>query len=135
MVTQKSLVVMPLILVVAGLFSVRDAFETASVGELAFFAFDVAVLIVLGLARGASSQLTLRESGLHQKGTGLTLVLWLITIGIRVAAGLVGGAIGLNGALTSAALLLTIGLSIAAQNVAVYLRAQRLHIPLAAERA
>ncbi|MEU0092269.1 hypothetical protein [Kribbella sp. NPDC006257] len=135
MVTQKSLVVMPLILIAVGLFSARDAFGTASVGEIAFFVFDVAVLIVLGFARGASTQLTQRDGGLHQKGTGLTLALWLITIGIRVAAGFLGGAIGLNGALTSAALLLTFGLSIAAQNVAVYLRAQRLHIPLAVERA
>ena len=90
---------------------------------------------MLGFARGASTRLTLRDGGLHQKGTGVTLTLWLVTIALRVAAGFLGGAIGLNGALTSAALLLTFGLSIAAQNVAVYLRAQRLHIPLAVERA
>jgi hypothetical protein len=135
MVTQRSLVVMPLILVGIGLFSARAAFDTASAGELAFFAFDVAVLIVLGFARGASTHLSLRDGGLYQKGNGVTLTLWLVTIGIRVAAGFLGGAIGLNGALTSAALLLTFGLSIAAQNVAVYLRAQRLHIPLAVEQA
>jgi hypothetical protein len=135
MVTQKSLLVMPLILVVVGLLSARDAFNTASTGELAFFGFDVAVLIVLGLARGASTQLSRRDGGLFQKATGATLALWLITIGIRVAAGFLGGAMGLNSSLTSAALLLTFGLTIGAQNVAVYLRAQRLHIPLAVERA
>jgi hypothetical protein len=135
MVTQKSLVVMPLILVVVGLLSARSAFDTASAGELAFFVFDVVVLVVIGLARGASTQLSARDGGLHQKGTGLTLALWLLTIGIRVGAGFLGAAIGLNGSLTSAALLLTFGLSIAAQNVAVYLRAQRLRIPLAVEPA
>ncbi|WP_328320737.1 hypothetical protein OHA70_22560 [Kribbella sp. NBC_00382] len=135
MVTQRSLVVMPLILVIVGLLSARDAFSTASPGELAFFVFDVAVLILIGFARGSSTQLTVRDGGLHQKGTGVTLALWLLTIGIRVGAGFAGAAIGLNGSLTTAALLLTFGLSIAAQNVAVYLRAQRLHMPLAAERA
>jgi hypothetical protein len=135
MVTQRSLFVMPLVLVVVGLMSARDAFDTASAGELAFFVFDVAVLILIGFARGASTQLSIRDGGLHQKGTGTTLALWLLTIGIRVGAGFAGAAIGLNGSLTTAALLLTFGLSIAAQNVAVYLRAQRLHIPLATEQA
>lgn len=135
MVTQKSLVVMPLILVAVGLLTARDAFSTATPGELAFFVFDVVVLVLIGLARGASTQLSRREGGLYQKGTGLTIALWLLTIAIRVGAGLLGSAMGLNGSLTSTALLLTFGLTIAAQNVAVYLRAQRLNIPLAAERA
>lgn len=135
MVTQKSLVVMPLILVAVGLLTARDAFSTATPGELAFFVFDVVALVLIGLARGASTHLSQREGGLYQKGTGLTLALWLVTIAIRVGAGLLGSAMGLNGSLTSTALLLTFGLTIAAQNVAVYLRAQRLNIPLAVERA
>ncbi|NEA31383.1 hypothetical protein [Streptomyces sp. SID13031] len=135
MVTQRSLVVVPLVLVVIGLASARGEFDTASAGELAFFVFDVAVLILIGFARGASTQLSTRDGGLHQKGTATTLTLWLLTIGIRVGAGFAGAAMGLNGSLTTAALLLTFGLSIAAQNVAVYLRAQRLRIPFAVERA
>lgn len=133
-VTTRSLVLMPVILVVLGLFSASGALGTASVGELAFFAVDVAVLVVMGTLRGASTTLSMREGGLYQKGTALTLVLWIGTIALRVGAGFLGAALGVNSALTTASLLLTFGVTIAAQNATVYLRAQRSRMPLAMQR-
>ncbi|AHI00279.1 hypothetical protein GCM10010174_83860 [Kutzneria viridogrisea] len=134
-VTQRSLVLMPAILVAIGLFSASTAMSTASAGELGFFAVDVLLLIGLGAARGASTRLSIRDGGLYQKGSPLTLVLWLSTIAVRVGAGFLAAALGVSGTLTTASMLLTFGLSIGVQNLMVFYRAQQLRMPLAARRA
>lgn len=135
LVTQKQLVLMPVILLVVGLLPLPKALESASSGEVSFFVLDCVILVGLGLARGASLRLTQREDGLFQKGTAATLSLWLITLGIRVGAAFAAPAIWPNGDLNHATLALTIGLTIAAQNAMVYYRAVNLRIPFAAERA
>ncbi|TCO26309.1 hypothetical protein EV652_107200 [Kribbella steppae] len=135
LVTQKSLLVMPVILLMVGLLPLPSALQTASNGEIAFLVLDCVVLIGIGLARGASLRLTQREDGLFQKGTSATLSLWLLTLAIRVGAAFAAPAIWPNGNLTHSTVALTIGLTIAAQNVMVYHRAVSLRIPFAVERA
>jgi len=135
LVSQKSLLVMPVILLVVGLLPLPSALQTASNGEIAFLVLDCVVLIGLGLARGASLRLTQREDGLFQKGTSATLSLWLLTLGIRVGAAFAAPAIWPHGNLTHSTVALTIGLTIAAQNMMVYYRAVSLRIPFAVERA
>jgi hypothetical protein len=135
LVTQKSLVVMPAILLVVGLLPLPSALGTASTGEIAFLVLDCVILVGLGLARGASLRLTQRPDGLFQKGTSATLSLWLVTLGIRVGAAFAAPAIWPHGDLNHATLALTIGLTIAAQNVMVYVRAVNLRIPFAVEQA
>jgi hypothetical protein len=131
MVTAKSLVLMPAILIVIGLGSAATAVTIARPGEILFFLFDAVVVVALGVARGASTRLSLRDGGLFQKGTALTLVLWLTTIGVRVGAGFLGHALGVDGTLTTASAVLLFGLTIAAQNVVIYLRSQQQRLPLA----
>lgn len=130
-VTTRSLVLMPAILVVLGIISISSALPSASAGELGFFTLDVVVLVVLGIARGASTQLSIRDGGLYQKGSALTLVLWLGTIALRIGAGFLAARLGVGGGLTTASVLLTFGLSIAMQNATVWLRAQQRNLPLA----
>ncbi|WP_406047527.1 hypothetical protein [Kribbella sp. NBC_00889] len=135
LVTQRSLMVMPAILLIIGLLPLPAALGTASTGEIAFLVLDCVVLVGLGLSRGASLHLTRREDGLYQKGTGATLALWIVTLGIRVGAAFAAPAIWPHGTLNHATLALTIGLTIAAQNAMIYRRALSMHIPLAVERA
>jgi len=135
LVTQRSLTLMPMILLALGVLSVSTALNGASTGELAFLGLDCAVLIGLGMARGASIRLTRQADGLFQKGTAATLTLWLLTIALRVGAAFASTALWPDGVLNRAALALTIGLTIAAQNAMIYRRAANLHIPFAVERA
>ena len=130
-VTGKSLVLMPAILIVIGLGSAATAITLAQPGEILFFLLDAAIVVGLGLARGASTRLTLRDGGLFQKGTALTLVLWLTTIAVRVGAGFLGHSLGVAGTLTTASAVLLFGVTIAAQNAVIYLRAQQQRLPLA----
>jgi hypothetical protein len=123
------------VLLTLGLFSLSSVVDVASPGQIAFLLLDCVVLIGFGVARGASLRLTSTPEGLWQKGTGTTLALWLLTIGIRVAGAVAAAAIWPHNPVSQASLVFTIGVTIAAQNAMVYRRAQNLHIPLAAQRA
>ena len=135
LVTQRQLMLMPAILVVLGVLSLSSTIHGASAGELAFLGLDCVVLIGLGFARGVTIRLERRDHGLFQKGTGATLALWLLTIAFRVGAAFGSAAIWPDGTLSRAALALTIGLTIAAQNAMIYRRALSLDIPFAVDRA
>ncbi|MBB4687633.1 hypothetical protein [Amycolatopsis jiangsuensis] len=129
--TRKSLVIMPLVLTAAGVFSAADALGAATSGELTLLAVDVVVLAALGLLRSATTTLTARDSTTFQKGSVGTLLLWLATIGARVGFGFAAAAFGVSGALTSGSILLTLGISIGAQNALTYYRIQQRGLPLA----
>ncbi|GAA1590657.1 hypothetical protein GCM10009804_53500 [Kribbella hippodromi] len=135
LVTQRSLVVMPAILLGAGVLMLSSAMHTATTGELAFLVLDCVFLFGLGLARGASIRLTSTDQGLFQKGTSATLVLWLVTIGLRIGTSFAAAAIWPHSSFGQATLALTIGITIAAQNAMVYRRSLALDIPFAAQQA
>ena len=135
LVTQKSLVVMPLILLGVGVLSLSSAVHGASTGELAYLALDCVVLLGAGLARGASIRLTPTEQGLYQKGTVVTLLLWLLTIALRVGASFASAALWPHSTLSRSALALTIGITIGAQNAMIYRRSLAMNIPFAVQRA
>ncbi|TCC27089.1 hypothetical protein [Kribbella speibonae] len=135
LVTQKSLVVMPLILLGVGVLSLSSAVHSASTGELAFLALDCVVLLGAGFARGASIRLTQTADGLYQKGTVPTLLLWLLTIALRVGASFASAALWPHSTFSRSAIALTVGLTIGAQNAMIYRRSLAMNIPLAAQRA
>ncbi|WP_027943152.1 hypothetical protein [Amycolatopsis taiwanensis] len=133
--TVRGLTVIPGLLVIVGAVSCAPLLPKASGAELGLLATDLALLIAFGVARAASTRLTERNGYAFQKGTAATLVLWLATIAIRVGVALVGVQLGVAGPLTSASLLLSMGLTIGTQNAVVYLRAQRLGLRIAPDRA
>jgi hypothetical protein len=134
-VTQRGLVLMPAILLVVGLYSFSSAAGDASAGEFAFIGLDFVVLVGLGFARGASIKLTQREHGLFQKGSPVTLVLWLLTIAIRVGLAFGSAALWPDSNLGQATVALGVGLTIGAQNAMIYRRALSRRIPLAVSRS
>ncbi|SEP52990.1 hypothetical protein [Amycolatopsis saalfeldensis] len=131
LLSRKGLMLMPLILVAIGVFTALQALPRASAGELALLGVDIVVLGALGALRSATTTLTRSGNTTFQKGSALTLVLWLATIAVRVGFGFLGGTLGVSGALTSSTIMLTLGISIAVQNGLTYLRIQRLGLPLA----
>ena len=133
--TVRGLVLMPGILVVLGAINCAKALPTASGKEIALLGVDLAVLIVFGVARAASMTISERAGHAFQKGGTLTLVLWFATIAVRIGFAAAGTWLGATGPLTSASLLLSMGLSIGVQNALVFTRARRLGIPVAADRS
>jgi hypothetical protein len=135
LVTQKSLVLMPVILLGLGVVSLSSVVHTASTGELAFLALEAVVVLGFGLARGATVRLTRTDQGLYQKGTAATLILWLLTIALRIGTSFAAAALWPGSAVSRAAIMLTIGITIGAQNAMVYRRALAMNVPLATQSA
>jgi hypothetical protein len=135
LVTQRSLFLMPVILLGVGLLSVSSAAHGATSGEVAFLGLDCVVLAGLGLARGASVRLSSTDRGLFQKGTAATLVLWLVTIAVRVGTSFAAAALWPHNSFGTSTLALTVGVTLAAQSWMIYRRSIALNIPFATQRA
>lgn len=134
LLSRKGLMLMPAILVVIGLASSVQALPHASAGELALLAADVLVLGVLGVFRSSTTKLTARGATTFQKGSIVTVGLWVLTIAVRFGFIALGTALGVAGPLTSASIALTIGISIAVQNATTFVRIQQRGLPLAADQ-
>ncbi|HZX04194.1 hypothetical protein [Kribbella sp.] len=133
LVTPKSLALMPAILLGIGVLSLASVAHLATTGELAFLALDCVVLFGLGIARGASIRLANTDRGLWQKGTTATLLLWIVTIGLRIGTAVASAALWPHSPVGQATIALTVGVTIAAQNAMVYRRALAMNAPLAAQ--
>jgi hypothetical protein len=134
MLSVKGLVATPLILLALGAYFTVQVLPQASTGEIVMLLADLGILLALGAARNATTKLSSVNGYAFQKGNALTLVLWLVTMGVRVGFLLLGDAIGVTGPLTSASICLTIGASIGMQNLLTYTRVQRSGLRLATDR-
>jgi hypothetical protein len=132
--TARGLAVVPGILVIAGIVTCAPVLSQSSGGEIGLLVAEVASLSALGVARAASTRLSAPNGYAVQKGSTLTLVLWLVTIAVRVGIAVLGAHLGVTGPLTSKSILLSMGATIAVQNAVVYLRARRLGLTVAADR-
>jgi hypothetical protein len=128
---RKTLVTMPVILVAVGGYLTLEALPGASGAELGLLAADLVVLAGLGVLRSTTTTLSRRDGTTFQKGSAVTIGLWVLTVAVRVGLVALGTALGVAGPLTSASIALTLGVSIAVQNVTTYRRIQRRGLPLA----
>jgi hypothetical protein len=131
LLNRKSLVTMPLILVVVGGYLTLKALPGASGAELGFLGVDLVLLAGLGVLRSTTTTLSVREGTTFQKGSAVTLGLWVLTIGVRIGLVALATVLGVAGPLSSASIALTIGVSIAVQNATTYRRVQLAGLPLA----
>jgi hypothetical protein len=105
---------------VMGYFGVQAVLKTPPETALAtaLFAANLAAAVALGLARGASSRLWRAADGTWmQRGTLLTLGLWVLSVAVRVGLGLAGH---LEAELNTVVLFLAV--TFGAQNLVVWLR-------------
>lgn len=133
-ITVRGLVLIPGILVVIGVSNCLALLSKAPAGEIELLVADLVVLTALGVARAASTTVITRDGNAFQKGTALTLLLWLTTIVARIGVAVLGARLGVAGPLTSASVVLSMGLSIGVQNAVIYLRARHLGLPVAPDR-
>lgn len=105
---------LPLALIAVGLFTLSQSHVDLTTVVVAITAADLLITAGLGAARGYAVRLETRDGWLYQRGGVLMLVLWLVTIGVRVGIGFAGAAIG-AGTLLTASMTLSIGLSLLVQ--------------------
>ncbi|MFJ1766333.1 hypothetical protein ACIOD2_38800 [Amycolatopsis sp. NPDC088138] len=128
---RRSLVTLPLLLVVVGGYLTLKALPGASAAELGFLGVDLVLLAGLGVLRSTTTTLTAREGTTFQKGSAVTIGLWVLTIGVRIGLVALATVLGVAGPLSSASIALTVGVSIAVQNATTYRRIQLAGLPLA----
>lgn len=133
MLSLRGLAATPLILLAVGAYFTVKVLPEASGAEIGLLLADLGVLLVLGALRSLTTKLSTRDGYAFQKGTSLTLIMWVATMAIRVGFVVFGSAIGATGPLTSASITLTLGASIGLQNLLTYQRVQRLGLRLAAD--
>ena len=131
LLNRKTLVTMPLILVAVGGYLALKALPGTSAAELGFLGVDLVVLAALGVLRSTTTTLTAREGTTFQKGSAITIGLWVLTVAVRIGLVALATALGVAGPLTTASIALTLGVSIAVQNATTYRRVQLAGLPLA----
>jgi hypothetical protein len=119
--------VLPAILVALGIAVAAQVTWTGL--AVALVAGELLVTAALGVVRGALTHLTLREGYLYQRGGGLGLALWIVSIGARMLIEVGATALGV-GAATTATITLSFGVSLAAQFAVLYLRVRADDRPL-----
>ncbi|MGW3993093.1 hypothetical protein [Amycolatopsis sp. NPDC004772] len=134
LLSRRTLVVLPLLLTAFGAYLTLKALPGASAAELGLLAADLLLLAGLGVLRSTTTTLTERDGTTFQKGSAVTIGLWVLTVAVRVGVIALGTALGITGPLTSASIALSLGLSIAVQNATTYRRIQRRGLPLADQR-
>jgi hypothetical protein len=85
---------------------------------------------VLGFARGWTVQLNERSGYLWRKGTWLTMVLWAVSIAARIGIGVLASQHGAD-VVAKDGIMLSLGVSLAAQGLIIYWRGQNSGIPFA----
>ena len=129
-IQQRRLLVLPLLLVAAGVFQLGKAGQLPAV-DLAVILGEAVLAVAIGLGRGFTIQVYVRDGHLWQRYRWTTIAVWLVAIGIRLGAAFAGHAAGASSTALSAAALLVLGLSFAAEGAVVGYRALRLGAPFA----
>jgi hypothetical protein len=105
---------LPLILLVIGVVQFGQAHPAITPLAVLVLAADLVLTAVLGAARGYSIQLGTRDGFLYQRGGAPTLLLWALSIAVRVGLEIFAHSVGV-GAAASATVLLTFSISLIVQ--------------------
>jgi hypothetical protein len=117
------LVVMPLVLAVLGLYGLTQLPPATGAAVTALVA-SVASAVAFGLARGLSMRVWQDAGGALQQGAPLTVVLWAISFVVRVGIGAMAQRAGVAPSVTLGELPLFFGVTLGAQNLVIWRRAQ-----------
>ena len=122
-------VIPPLGLLVYGL----TGLGTLDATGFALLGVNVLLAAGFGVARASTMRIWSAANGqVLMRGTPLTLALWALTIGARLAVYAVERGVGLGLPSTGAALLIPAAVTLGAQTLATYVRSQRVRLAASA---
>ena len=106
----------------------------ATLGSVALLAAELVLAAGLGVLRGHAFRLGTRDGWAYRSGSAALLVAWVLTIGVRVGAGVLGGAVG-AGLLLSASSALVFGGSLLVQSLVLRRRVAAAGLPVRPDEA
>jgi hypothetical protein len=123
-VEGKRLLLVPAVLGVVGLAELRNVEFTG--GSLAFLAVTAVLGVAVGVGRGASARVFVRDGIVCLKYTWLTVALWAGSLAVKVGAGAVASAVDPEAVRASGSwTLLSIAVGLLAEGVTVVAKAMR----------
>jgi hypothetical protein len=133
-VVARRLWLLPAILAVIGIAAITHVDNgNLSTTAVEYLAVDLVASIALGGVRGCFVRLFERDGVLWRQGGFVIIALWVATIGIRIGIAVLAGAAGVANVM-DAALELSLGISLLAQNGVVALRGSRMGLRFAPGR-
>ncbi|HEX4361293.1 MAG TPA: hypothetical protein VH141_27405 [Pseudonocardia sp.] len=105
---------LPLVLIVLGVVEFGQAHPAITPVAVLVIGADLLLTAALGAARGYSIQLSTRDGYLYQRGGAPTLLLWALSIAVRVGLEFAAHSLG-AGAAASGTVVLTFGVSLVVQ--------------------
>lgn len=125
--------VIVLVVGVAGMAPYAERLAHPTRPDLFFIAIDIAVTLVMSVARAASIRLEVAPSAHRRQRRAVryhygaaTLALWAASLAAKFALSAVGHAAGVAEGLVTGSVLAILGLSVVAQNVVLLIRCRRL---------
>jgi hypothetical protein len=122
--------IFPLVIAVVGLYQISRLPHLTGT-DIGVIGLEAVIAVVLGLVRGSTIKVFVRDGHLWQKYSWATVGLWLGSILLRF--GMTGGAVllGADRSVMQTAVLLTLGLTFAGEGAVIALRARALGAPYA----
>jgi hypothetical protein len=126
----KRLLVLPLVVAVIGAGQVGHVAHVRAV-DVAVLAFEAVFAVAVGVARGASVHIYVRDGHVWFRYRWITLALWLVSAALRLGLREAGALAGADHALLMNTLLFMVALTLAGEACVVGLRALRTGAPFA----
>jgi hypothetical protein len=122
-VESRRLIIVPVALVVIGMYNLLKAPPHTTGAGVAFTA-SVVTALVFGVGRGITTHVWFENGVMLRRGTVATLALWVGAIVVRILIAVVARHSGVPLKVTTAELPVFLGITLAVQNGVVWLRAQ-----------
>ncbi|WP_224392086.1 hypothetical protein [Pseudonocardia sp. ICBG1293] len=120
---------LPAVVMGIGVLTVAQAGPEVTAAGLALLAAELVLVAGLGVLRGYAFRLGTRDGWAYRSGSAALLVAWVLTLGVRIGAGVVGGAVG-AGPLLSTSSALVLGGSLLVQSLVLRRRVAAAGLPV-----
>ena len=122
-IEPRQLVILPVFLCLVGISNLqRHPPDSVAIGVA--LGISVLTALIFGVARGLTTQIWRSGSVAMRKGTATTLILWVVAILVRIVIGLVARRAGVPVSVTTGEIPVFLGITLAAQNVVIWIRGQ-----------
>ena len=115
----RRLLVMPAFLSAYGLLQFTGSFRGLRGTDVTLIAAGIAVSAGMGVLRGVSVSVFLRDGRPWMRYRLMTLALWAATVAVRLALAVVSNAIGVSAATRGPAILLSVGVTLLAEGAVI----------------
>src|SRR5579859_7528212 len=126
-INPRQLVVLPAFLAFMGIVNLNQH-PPASAAAVTALGVSVVTALVFGVARGITTQVWWSDGRRLRKGGTVTLILWIVGIGLRILIAVISRREGVATNVATGEIPFFLGVTLAAQNLVIWYRGQELPV-------